>query len=538
MSSQQQQQQQSQENNEDDVVEVEQQLDLQLQEDLEASVTAAEPIDDEEDYLLLDDTAIPTIRLSSLGTELLEDELETVQAEYDDSSRRGNDIINSIKENGSGSSADEEMGNANRSACHEQQLQKVAATPKLVAEDCSASGLSPEEILVGQRQLLVPKEQPSARQRLVSEDGIITEFDINGGSISLRSAAAGGGSGDGDAENDVSDDDVHIVAEAIELDASFRSVNDLELGDEDPLPYPGRPLSFSSLRARALGRSNATGASGGGRSGGGSNERATGAMRSATGQFARPELISATVIKNSPHEQIGISLLRDDTVVYSISHEEDSLLKDCPFQAGDKVLSINNKRTEHMDSAEAARMLREVTGFITIVVHNITGDPCLIETMITKANKNQRSGMGLKSTGDRDLRVSSINENGLFAQSLLNVGDRILSINNADVTEVDARVACDIIKNAPNHVTVVARSRHTHGVVVAEVSNRGLSTNNASAENVLASVPEATALRTNEITAVDDTCSMSKQQREQLIIGVCIGLIIAGVMIGYFGRGR
>lgn len=536
MSSQQQQQQQSQESDEDVVV-VEQQLELELQEDPETSVTAAEPIDDEEDYLLLDDTAIPTIRLSSLGTELLEEELETVQAEYDDTTTncsQGNN--HRIKENGSGSSADEEMGNA--SACHEP-LQSVAATPKSSAEDHSASGPTSEEILVDQQQQLlsVPQEQPSARQRLVSEDGIITEFDINGGPISLRSTVAGGGAGDGDAENDVSDDDVHIVAEAIELDASFRSVNDLELGDDEPLPYPGRHSSFSSLRARALGLSNATGASGGRGSGGGSNGRATGAMRSATGQFARPELISATVIKNSPQEQIGISLLRDDTVVYSISHEEDSLLKDCPFQAGDKVLSINNKRTEHMDSAEAARLLREVTGFITIVVHNATGDPCLIETMITKANKNQRSGMGLKSTGDRDLRVSSINENGLFAQSLLNVGDRILSINNADVSEVDARVACDIIKNAPNHVTVVARSRHTHGVVVAEVSNRGLNATNTSAENVLTSVPEATALRTNEITAVDDTCSISKRQREQIIIGVCTGLIIIGVMLGVFGRG-
>ena len=517
MSSQQQYHDSNEEQEENDV---EQQ---QLQEEGESSVTAAEPIDDDQ-HCVWDDSRIPTIRLSSLGGSLEED-FEAVQAEY-----HGNK---------SGSSGDEEMGDAHdhdgeadmseRYYDAEEEMTMTAtslvAAPKSAAacalreDEDSTSAPSSEEMLVDQSLLLPSKP---GRQRLVSEDGVIAEFDIDGGSLSHRAAR-----GEGSAENDTSDDEVRVVAEAIEIDASFRSVGDLELGDEEPLPYSGRRSSFSSLRARALGHSSASGGGGGGRS--------SGILRSATGQYARPELISATVIKNSPMEQIGISLLRDETAVYSISREEESLLKDCPFQAGDKILSINNKRTEHMDSAEAARVLREVTGFITIVVHNPPGDPCLIETMITKANKNQRSGMGLKSTGERDLRVSSINENGLFAQSLLNVGDRILSINNCDVTEVDARVACDIIKNAPNHVTVVARSRHTHGVVVAEVSSRGL--NNASSDNVLTSVPEGTTLRRHEIEAVDDTCSMGRRQREQLIIGACIGIIIVAVMVGVFGSG-
>ena len=152
----------------------------------------------------------------------------------------------------------------------------------------------------------------------------------------------------------------------------------------------------------------------------------------------------------------------------------------------------------------------------------------MVETMITKANKNQRSGMGLKSTGERDLRVSSINENGLFAHSLLNVGDRILAINNVDCTEMDARVACDIIRNAPSKVTVVARVRHTHGLVVAEVSNQGLD----ATENFLASVPEATTARVpGEIHAVDDTCSMNLSQRQRMLLKAFIGALLVAMTV-------
>lgn len=473
------------------------------------SVTAAEPWvddDDDDDAIHLEDPHIPTIRLSSLGT-ALEKDFATVQ----------NELGNSISTDGfSGEGFSDELTTDHMDVEKgNYMLRKNNSLATKVKEMSDSNPVTPsaseeeEVVLVEDHQTPL---QPQ-RQRLVSGDGVIAEFDIN---------PHASHSNDSDADD--------VVAEAIEIDASdrdasLRSMDDLELGDEEPLPYPGR----RSASSRASGRPSSDMYNG---------NSAT-LFGSAVGVYGRAELLSATVIKNSPTEQVGINLLRDDTVVYSIERgEEDegnSLLQHCPFQAGDRILSINNKRTQHMDSTEAARILREASGFVTIVCHNAGGDPCLIETMITKANKNQRSGMGLKSTGSRDLRVSSVNENGLFAQSLLNVGDRILTINEVDVTEVDARVACDIIKSSPDRVTVVARQSHTTAVVVAEVSTRGL----RSSDNgqVLEVVQESGSSNDpNEIEAVDDTFQLTKNQREQLMIALCITLLLVGIMAGVFGR--
>jgi len=523
-----------------------------LEEDPEQSVTAAEPIEDDEDHILHDST-IPTIRLSSLGTALLDD-AQQVQNEFgkgggvslssnddDDDDDGQEDSYDSHSQEEDDGDDDEDVeegfGNPKKERLDTDRTSTTGSEEMTMTMMDDTNGNSPlSQSLPEQSQA---ETFVSRRQRTVSEDGIIAEFDPDEGPYNSTSNNSptndpNNPATDNDNQNNHNDhnhnhdmDHIHngvkIVAEAIEIDASFRSdVHDLELGDEEPFPYPGASRFGSGARARALEESN-------------SRRSALRFLTSHAGQYGRPELISATVIKSSVTEPVGLNLMRDETLVYSISDEDGSLLKDSPFRPGDRVLSINGRRTESMDSAEAAVLLREATGFVHIVVHNAGGDPTLVETMITKANKNQRSGMGLKSTGDRDLRVSSINENGLFAQSLLNVGDRILSINDVDVTEVDARVACDIIKNSPDHVTVVARTRHTAGVVVAEVSARGL---HACSEPVLTSIAENTSSRNrNEIEAVDDTCAMNKRQREQLVIGACVALVLFIIMMSVFGRG-
>lgn len=464
------------------------------------SVTAAEPIEDDQDDNSYYNKHVATIRLSSLGC-AMERDVGAVQCEF-----------------GNGISTDEDDGSTeahfsdeftNNSGDENYALQKKESKSHGNDSNPVTPSGSSEEITVEDH----PSDSQPQRHRLVSDDGVIAEYDIN---------AEPGTYNDNEADE--------VMVQAVEIDSSFHDVSfrsemeDLEMGDTEPLPYPGRRGHSASNSANR----NAT-----------DNLNSTASRRSSAGMYGRAELLSATVIKNSPTEQIGINLMRDDTVVYSINRgEEDEgscLLRHCPFQAGDRVLSINNKRTNHMDSAEAARILREASGFVTIVCHNHGGDPCLIETMITKANKNQRSGMGLKSTGSRDLRVSSINENGLFAQSLLNVGDRILTINEVDVTEVDARVACDIIKNSPDRVTVLARQSHSTAVVVAEVSNRGLRQDHT--DFPLETVHEAgAAVDPNEIEAVDDAFQLSKQQREQLLVAFCIALVLVGIMSGIFGR--
>jgi PDZ domain len=495
----------------------------------ESSTAYAEPIPIEDfqdcsDYNMdLDDSNIPTIRLSHLSSTLAQD-FEAVQKEFgkdDDDTATG--------EGAEGASVADSMDHGDlvptvqRKGDESQEVRDVSPTPT-----------SSEDIMF-------EEDRPPQRQRLVSANGVIAEFELPSSFHHRNSSRR-------DAKNAGSDDLAHakIVTEAVEIDASAHSgsfnMHDLELGDEEPLPYPRltrRPSNLARAARNAISsltypRSNST------------SSRSPFLRLTSPGQHRRAELLSATVIKNSPTDHVGLNLLRDEVVVYSINRDivatddddDDqynatggSLLRHCPFQPGDVILSINNKRTQNMDSQEAARMLREATGFITIVCRNPDGDPCMIETMITKANKNQRSGMGLKSSGNRDLRVSSINENGLFAQSLLNIGDRVLSINEFDVTELDARVACDIIREAPDRVTLVARTAHTTGVVVAEVSARGL---DQPSQRILTVVPEGEpdgGRPRNEIEAVDDSWESTRRQRDRLLAMVCAILVVVAISV-------
>ncbi|CAB9518023.1 expressed unknown protein [Seminavis robusta] len=490
-------------------------------------VQAVDSFHDCSEYMDLDDSNIPTIRLSNFGA-ALEQDFQTVQNEL------AGVLSDDETADGGGSMDHRDLDNKNSNNNNALQVHPVVdSTGGIVVQELTSSSSA---------------NKPRQRQRLVSSDGVIAEFEVPSSSFNQPDDDS---PHDDSQPNDSDLADEKIVAQAVEIDASFRSngsfnMHDLELGDEEPLPYPGNRRASGLARAARNFLANATRSA---------SSRSPFTPASAVGQHRRAELLSATVIKNAPTESVGLNLLRDEVVVYSINRDivatdddddddeennnasKGSLLRHCPFQAGDKILSINNKRTQHMDSPEAARMLREATGYINIVCRNEGGDPCLIESMITKANRNQRSGMGLKSTGQRDLRVSSINENGLFAQSLLNVGDRILSINEVDVTEVDARVACDIIKDSPDRVTVVARTAHTTGVVVAEVSTRGLRRDSETSQQILTVVPEdQNDERRNEIEAVDDVWELTKQQREHVVMGLCLTLLIVAVMAGIFGR--
>ena len=64
--------------------------------------------------------------------------------------------------------------------------------------------------------------------------------------------------------------------------------------------------------------------------------------------------------------------------------------------------------------------------------------------------------------------VSSVAEDGLFAHSLLNASDTCISINGIACDEnINATAAATIIRTSSSFVTIVAKTRHETGVVVA-----------------------------------------------------------------------
>lgn len=186
----------------------------------------------------------------------------------------------------------------------------------------------------------------------------------------------------------------------------------------------------------------------------------------------RPEFISAAVIKPSPETELGLSFkMRESGRGIEISSISDSGLMaeaGAPVKVGDKIVSVNDYSCDRMDYKHAAKLLREAEGRVTLVVHNIGGDSRLVESMIAKPAPNHQTGIGFSSTeSPSQLHISRIFVDGLFANSLLTVGDEVLYINSIPCRELDSATAADIVKTTPEYITIVTRKFEGNGVVIA-----------------------------------------------------------------------
>ena len=206
----------------------------------------------------------------------------------------------------------------------------------------------------------------------------------------------------------------------------------------------------------------------------------------------RAEFISATIHKPPTDDKdtttnrsqqshtLGMDLISDDKgEVFIASIAPGSLMANTPFQVGDRLLSVNSKRCYIMDAKDVVQFMATLEGNVTIVVHNEGGDPNLVESMITKPSLDHRCGLGLASTGRQHLKISNIDADGLFFDTLLNVGDPVVSINGEMCEVCDAQDAGEIIARAGIFITIKARTLLETGVVVA-----AFSCNNSTGSNI------------------------------------------------------
>jgi hypothetical protein len=187
----------------------------------------------------------------------------------------------------------------------------------------------------------------------------------------------------------------------------------------------------------------------------------------------RAAYLSATVFKPSTTSKIGLGLKRVNNASYlqvsSVSTNPEYLLSGAPFQVGDYLVSINNIHCWGKRLSTVAKLLMKTTGTVTLVVENPGGDPQVVESMIMKASPISMTGLGLAhARGRRELKVSKINPEGLFADSLLSRGDTILAVNGVLCKYLkDGSEAAKLIIEARKNVSVVAEKGFDTAAVVA-----------------------------------------------------------------------
>lgn len=182
----------------------------------------------------------------------------------------------------------------------------------------------------------------------------------------------------------------------------------------------------------------------------------------------RAAFLSATVFKTSQDEKLGLKFSRMGGKMKITSVKTDGLMAKAPFKAGDILVSVNNKNCKDLSLSKLQTLLKSITGTLTIVVENKFGDSKLVESMVVKPSQDSKTGMGVASSRDsRYTHIASVHPQRLFAESLLNRKDYILSINGISCDYLNSATVADIVCRAAKCVTVVAERRLENGIVVA-----------------------------------------------------------------------
>jgi C-terminal processing protease CtpA/Prc len=144
-------------------------------------------------------------------------------------------------------------------------------------------------------------------------------------------------------------------------------------------------------------------------------------------QNVRPEIISVTFFKSKQDDSSGFTLCGNEARIAAFT--EASMASYSSLRPGDKILSVNTKdcASEQMDSISVSRMLQSAVGDVTVVVHNQGGMPDLVSSTIVK-RPDDGFGLCLGSINN-SIVITSIRPDSKFANSVLNVGDVVLEIN-------------------------------------------------------------------------------------------------------------
>ena len=204
-----------------------------------------------------------------------------------------------------------------------------------------------------------------------------------------------------------------------------------------------------------------------------------------TPQRQRAQHINVTVCRErSTNDELGISLLEedDDGPLRIAGISPGGLLHDSPLRTGDQLLSINGRSCKSRSIKEVLLLLEQDTtgGFLTIVARNPTGDPSLVETMVQRPAPGAPLGITVAHYSEQgSLLVSKIVPSGVFAHSLINVKDRVLSINGVGCVRLESNAAADIMRSIPKNVVLVTQVQTRAGLVLISEPAEATSENNA-----------------------------------------------------------
>jgi len=189
----------------------------------------------------------------------------------------------------------------------------------------------------------------------------------------------------------------------------------------------------------------------------------------------RTEFISVTVVRKDNNKldnsksDLGIKFRRCKRKLEISYIDEEGLFANTDLLVGDEVMSIDDVSCKGIGPKSAEYVIQKnwnKSPFCNIMVRNEGGDASLVTNAVMKPSRNSLVGLDLKWRSG-GIWVSSVESNGLFNHSLLDVGHRCLFINGISCANISLRHAAELVLNAKDQVTIVSRPKIGSAMVVS-----------------------------------------------------------------------
>jgi C-terminal processing protease CtpA/Prc len=138
-----------------------------------------------------------------------------------------------------------------------------------------------------------------------------------------------------------------------------------------------------------------------------------------------------------------------------------------PLRVGDKLVKLFSKDVHELSNHQANHYVENLQGLVKMVFLHQAGDNTLVEAMMTKSKPKDPIGLSFRKD-DHGIFISSIDPEKIAHLTILNVGDRALSINGASLQGKKLNEVAELIAQAPSSVTIVAQ---TTKEIVADITN-------------------------------------------------------------------
>lgn len=186
--------------------------------------------------------------------------------------------------------------------------------------------------------------------------------------------------------------------------------------------------------------------------------------------YSRPEFVFVSALVPRDNEnKVGLSLKKrpegGGTLVSGVAN--DSPFVNSNLHPGDHLVAVNNVLCSHLNPHQVAKLIKgSKGGKVSICFHNQRGDPSLISCSVQKPDPSTKVGVALRKKRDA-VRVTRVDKDGLFGNSLLMPHHRCMMINGISCAHMSSKTAGELIGMSSDRVTIISRPEASYALTIA-----------------------------------------------------------------------